>query len=227
MHLVADSIVLSVRAHGEHGAVVRGFTRQAGVWPGYVRGGHSRRLRPILQPANLVRRAQPRLLVLRQRDAGSSARGDALAEFPGHMQGHWLFGLGWGRPEFVDPATAFEVNFVANSPLLTVYRGGIFTGLAFTAILVAGAVVGYRMLRSGRWELGFYGGTFIGFSVVALQLDFPVVSNPSTTTAFSVMLAFVVYAWEKTSETKPDGDNVEGTKTKSLLSAGGSRPAVS
>jgi DNA repair protein RecO (recombination protein O) len=55
MHLVADSIVLSVRAHGEHGAVVRGFTRQAGVWPGYVRGGHSRRLRPILQPANLVR----------------------------------------------------------------------------------------------------------------------------------------------------------------------------
>ncbi len=55
MHLVADAIVLSVRAHGEHGAVVRGFTRQAGVWPGYVRGGHSRRLRPILQPANLVR----------------------------------------------------------------------------------------------------------------------------------------------------------------------------
>ncbi|WP_298812203.1 DNA repair protein RecO [uncultured Sphingomonas sp.] len=55
MHLVADAIVLSVRAHGEHGAVVRGFTREAGVWPGYVRGGHSRRLRPILQPANLVR----------------------------------------------------------------------------------------------------------------------------------------------------------------------------
>lgn len=160
-------------------------------------------------------------------DAGSSARGDALAEFPGHMQGHWLFGLGWGRPEFVDPATAFEVNFVANSPLLTVYRGGIFTGLAFTAILVAGAVVGYRMLRSGRWELGFYGGTFIGFSAVALQLDFPVVSNPSTTTTFSVMLAFVVYAWEKTRETKPDGDNIEDTKTKSLLSAGGTRPAVS
>ncbi len=55
MHLVADAIVLSVRAHGEHGAVVRAFTREAGVWPGYVRGGHSRRLRPSLQPANLVR----------------------------------------------------------------------------------------------------------------------------------------------------------------------------
>ena len=55
MHLVADAIVLAVRAHGEHGAVVRAFARDHGVQPGYVRGGHSRRMRPILQPANLVR----------------------------------------------------------------------------------------------------------------------------------------------------------------------------
>jgi DNA repair protein RecO (recombination protein O) len=55
MHLVADALVLAVRAHGEHGAVVRAFTRGDGVQPGYVRGGHSRRLRPILQPANVIR----------------------------------------------------------------------------------------------------------------------------------------------------------------------------
>ncbi len=55
MHLIADAIVLSVRAHGEHGAVVRALTRDYGVRAGYVRGGHSRRLRPVLQPANLVR----------------------------------------------------------------------------------------------------------------------------------------------------------------------------
>ncbi|MEH3035715.1 MAG: DNA repair protein RecO [Sphingomonas adhaesiva] len=55
MHLIADAIVLSVRAHGEHGAVVRALTRDDGVRAGYVRGGHSRRLRPVLQPANLVR----------------------------------------------------------------------------------------------------------------------------------------------------------------------------
>lgn len=55
MHLVADAIVLSLRVHGEHGAVVRAFTREAGVQPGYVRGGRSRRLRPVLQPANLIR----------------------------------------------------------------------------------------------------------------------------------------------------------------------------
>jgi len=55
MHLAADALVLSARAHGEHGAVVRGFTRDDGVRPGYVRGGHSRRLRASLQPGNVVR----------------------------------------------------------------------------------------------------------------------------------------------------------------------------
>ena len=54
MHLRSQAIVLSVRAHGEHGAVVRALTPDDGVQPGYVRGGHSRRLRPVLQPANVV-----------------------------------------------------------------------------------------------------------------------------------------------------------------------------
>lgn len=55
MHLIAPAIILSVRAHGEHGAVVRALTADDGVQPGYVRGGHSRKLRPVLQPANIVR----------------------------------------------------------------------------------------------------------------------------------------------------------------------------
>lgn len=54
MQLRAEAIVLSVRAHGEHGAVVRALTATDGVQTGYVRGGRSRRLRPILQPANTV-----------------------------------------------------------------------------------------------------------------------------------------------------------------------------
>jgi DNA repair protein RecO (recombination protein O) len=54
MHFRAEAIVLSVRAHGEHGAVVRALTEDHGLQPGYVRGGHSRALRPILQPSNLV-----------------------------------------------------------------------------------------------------------------------------------------------------------------------------
>ncbi|MES2445443.1 MAG: DNA repair protein RecO [Pseudomonadota bacterium] len=54
MHLRAEAIVLSVRAHGEHGAVVRALTESDGLQAGYVRGGRSRRLKPILQPANLI-----------------------------------------------------------------------------------------------------------------------------------------------------------------------------
>ncbi|MGK3899637.1 recombination protein O N-terminal domain-containing protein, partial [Enterococcus faecium] len=49
-----QAIVLAIRAHGEHGAIVRGLTREQGVIAGYVRGGRSRRLRPVLQPANQV-----------------------------------------------------------------------------------------------------------------------------------------------------------------------------
>ncbi len=54
MHLRSEAIVLAVRAHGEHGAVVRALTAGHGLQPGYVRGGRSRRLKPILQPANLI-----------------------------------------------------------------------------------------------------------------------------------------------------------------------------
>ena len=54
MHLIADAIVLAVRAHGEHGAVVRALTPADGVQAGYVRGGRSTRLRPVLQPANTI-----------------------------------------------------------------------------------------------------------------------------------------------------------------------------
>lgn len=54
MHLRAQALILSVRQHGEHNAVVRCMTREAGMIAGYVRGGRSRALRPVLQPANLV-----------------------------------------------------------------------------------------------------------------------------------------------------------------------------
>ncbi|MFD1786542.1 DNA repair protein RecO [Sphingomonas floccifaciens] len=54
MHLRTPAIVLAVRAHGEHGAIVRALTPDDGVRPGYVRGGHGRTLRPVLQPANTI-----------------------------------------------------------------------------------------------------------------------------------------------------------------------------
>lgn len=54
MQIRAEALILSVRAHGEHGAIVRALTRMHGVQPGYVRGGRSRRIKPVLQPANQV-----------------------------------------------------------------------------------------------------------------------------------------------------------------------------
>lgn len=54
MHLRTQAVVLSVRTHGEHNAVVRALTPADGVQAGYVRGGRSRRLRPVLQPANTI-----------------------------------------------------------------------------------------------------------------------------------------------------------------------------
>ena len=55
MHVEAQAIVCAVRAHGEHGAIVRALTSSDGLVAGYVRGGRSRRLRPILIPGNLIR----------------------------------------------------------------------------------------------------------------------------------------------------------------------------
>lgn len=54
MQLRTHAIVLAVRAHGEHGAVVRALTPEDGLQPGYVRGGRSTRLRPVLQAANTI-----------------------------------------------------------------------------------------------------------------------------------------------------------------------------
>lgn len=54
MHIRAEAVILSARPHGEHGGIARALTRDHGVQPGYVRGGRSRALRPVLQPGNTV-----------------------------------------------------------------------------------------------------------------------------------------------------------------------------
>jgi DNA repair protein RecO (recombination protein O) len=54
MHLLTQAIICAVRPHGEHGAIVRALTPSDGIQAGYVRGGRSRRLRPILLAGNLV-----------------------------------------------------------------------------------------------------------------------------------------------------------------------------
>jgi DNA repair protein RecO (recombination protein O) len=54
MLISGEAVIVAVRGHGESGAIARALTAQHGLLAGYVRGGRSRRLRPVLQPANLV-----------------------------------------------------------------------------------------------------------------------------------------------------------------------------
>lgn len=50
-----DAVVIGVRLHGETGVIVELLTRERGRHLGFVHGGRSRRMRPILQPGNSVR----------------------------------------------------------------------------------------------------------------------------------------------------------------------------
>jgi len=53
--LITPAIMCALRAHGEHGAVARLMTPDHGLLAGYVRGGRSRALRPVLLPGNAVK----------------------------------------------------------------------------------------------------------------------------------------------------------------------------
>jgi len=55
MDWVSEGYVLSVKKHGETSAIVELFTRDRGRHLGLVRGGISRKLRPVLQPGNLIK----------------------------------------------------------------------------------------------------------------------------------------------------------------------------
>lgn len=49
-----EGVVLSVKLHGENAVIVDMLTAQHGRHSGLVRGGRSRRLRPVLQPGNTL-----------------------------------------------------------------------------------------------------------------------------------------------------------------------------
>src|ERR1700761_3777188 len=54
MEFTDDAIVLSARPHGESSAILEALTRAHGRHLGLVRGGASRRAKPVLQPGNGV-----------------------------------------------------------------------------------------------------------------------------------------------------------------------------
>ena len=57
MRISTPAIVVALRPHGEHGAVVRLMTPEHGLQAAYVRGARGRRMRPVLIPGNQVEAA--------------------------------------------------------------------------------------------------------------------------------------------------------------------------
>ncbi|MES2904956.1 MAG: DNA repair protein RecO [Pseudomonadota bacterium] len=57
MRFTTPAIILSLRPHGEHGAVVRMMTPEHGLQAAYVRGARGRRMRPVLMAGNQVEAA--------------------------------------------------------------------------------------------------------------------------------------------------------------------------
>ena len=57
MRFSTPAIVVALRPHGEHGAVVRLMTPEHGLQAAYVRGARGKRLRPVLMPGNQVEAA--------------------------------------------------------------------------------------------------------------------------------------------------------------------------
>ena len=120
-------------------------------------------------------------------DTGTQARWLAFQEFPSTMEGNWWWGLGWAREEFRDFGVGVTVNYIANAPLLTYYRGGVLVGTLGVLLLVAVLVWAFASLRRSFHHAVLASG-LVGFCLVALQLDFPVVTQAPATAAFSLLL---------------------------------------
>ena len=127
-------------------------------------------------------------------DAGSAARADALRLFPGRMSGHWGFGWGWARREFIDSAFAYKFNLPSNAPLIVLYRSGIIAFIAFVVLAIMGCVYAYRAVRSNSFPRAFYGSIFIGLCLVQMQLDHPLSGDtPTGAITYAMFLGFLVY----------------------------------
>ena len=126
-------------------------------------------------------------------DTGSVVRSLAFQDFPDTMEGHWWWGLGWAREEFRDPVVGRMVNFVANAPLLTIYRGGLLLGGVAVLLLL---VLTVRSVVAARREFpeAVLACGVLAFCLVALQLDFPAVIQPPATAVFSLLVGLSLQA---------------------------------
>ncbi len=102
------------------------------------------------------------------KDAGSSERLTALTGFSARMGGHWEEGFGFGRREFRDSAAAFAADVVADSPLASVYRGGLIEGLGFILWYLYVLSLGLSRLRDSSYAVRALAAGCVAFCTIAL-----------------------------------------------------------
>ncbi len=147
MHLDTPAIVCALLPHGEHGAVVRFFTAGDGLVAGYVRGGRSRRLRPILQPGNGV--------ALQMRGRVDTQLAAATVELTHARAALVTTGIGLAGLEWLTALTALALPEGAPHPMLYTALEALVSALAAGAEAgsIGEGIVRYELLLLG--ELGF------------------------------------------------------------------------
>jgi hypothetical protein len=125
-------------------------------------------------------------------DTGSAARLEALQDFSGLMDGSWIWGLGWARPEFRDADLNRAANLVANTPLATVYRGGVILGFLVVVLMIA-LVIRSWVNAQRSFADAVVCCSVMAFVLVALQLDYPVVLQASATVAMSMLVGLSMH----------------------------------
>jgi DNA repair protein RecO (recombination protein O) len=147
MHLDSPAIVCALLPHGEYGAVVRFLTPADGLVAAYVRGGRSRRLRPVLQPGNGV------ALSLRSRVDSQLAA--ATVELTAARAALATSAAGAAALEWLTALTATALSEGVPHPALHAALDALIAGIAAGAgpLALGEGVVRYEHLLLA--ELGF------------------------------------------------------------------------
>nr|WP_295663532.1 DNA repair protein RecO [Polymorphobacter sp.] len=147
MDLDTPAIIAAVLPHGEHGAVVRFLTENDGLIAGYVPGGRSRALRPVLQPGNGV--------AVRLRARAASQLASAAVEL---VRGRTVLATGRisaAALDWLSALTATALSEASPSPRLYAALDGLLDAMTFAeeASQWLPGVVRYELLLLA--ELGF------------------------------------------------------------------------
>jgi hypothetical protein len=120
-------------------------------------------------------------------DLGAQDRLRALSAFSDTVGGRFLFGLGWGRPEFRETAAAFKVNVIANAPLAAVYRAGILFAMVLVGIMLVGLACAISSRSRGSSRSVMIGATTAGV-IVAIQTGYGGAVIPAVSAAWLLIV---------------------------------------